>query len=345
MNPTWQQLLREAGAVMDAGIVPHFGDAARELRAAAGGEIISDLSHLGIIEVDGEDASRFLGGQLTSDVLSLGADRSSLSAWCTPQGRALALFRVLRAGQAYRLLLPAELAEPTVRRMRMYVLRSRVRITDPGDALACMGVSGAGAAAALARDLALPQSPEAVSDANGLSIVRLPGVSPRLLLLGPPEGLAPLWRRLAAAAPPAGAPAWDFLDITAGLPQVFAATSGKFIPLTLNLELLGGISFGKGCYTGQEIIARMRYRGHLRQRMYIGRADAVDVPPPGARLAVEGAEMSAGEVVQATPHPEGGVVFTAVTQMELAQTDRVHLLSAAGPAVRWSRPPYNIELP
>ncbi len=345
MNPTWQQLLREAGAVMDAGIVRHFGDAARELGAAAGGDIISDLSHLGIVEIDGEDAGRFLGGQLTSDVLSLRADRSSLSAWCTPQGRALALFRVLRAGQAYRLLLPAEIAEPTVKRMRMYVLRSRVRITDPGDALVCFGVSGAGAAAALARDLPLPQSPEAVSSENGVSAIRLPGVSPRLVLYGPPDRLAPLWRRLAPAAPPAGAPAWDFLDITAGLPQVFAATSGKFIPLTLNLEVLGGISFSKGCYTGQEIIARMRYRGHLRQRMYIGRADTADVPPPGARLALEGAEMSAGEVVQAAPHPEGGVVFTAVTQMELAQTDRVHLLSAAGPAVRWSRPPYNIELP
>ncbi len=343
MSPAWQRLLREAGAVMDAGIVRHFGDAARELAAAAGGDIISDLSHLGVIEADGEDAGRFLGGQLTSDVLSLPADRSSLSAWCTPQGRALALLRVLRAGQAYRMLLPAEIAEPTSRRMRMYVLRSRVTIIDHGDALACIGVSGAGAAAALARDLPLPQSPEAVSGENGVSAIRLRGVSPRLIVIGPPDALAALWRRLAAVAPPAGASAWDYLDVTAGLPQVFAATRERFIPLTLNLDVLGGISFGKGCYTGQEIIARMRYRGHLRQRMYIGRADASDVPPPGARLAVEGAQMSAGEVVQAAPHPEGGVVFTAVTQMELADTDRVHLLSAAGPAVRWSRPPYDIE--
>jgi folate-binding protein YgfZ len=344
MTPAWQRLLHDSGAVMDAGVVRHFGDAAGELGAAAGGDVISDLSHLGVIEVDGEDAGRFLGGQLTSDVLSLPVDRSSLSAWCTPQGRALALFRVLRAGPAYRMLLPAEIAEPTIRRLRMYVLRSRVTITDRGDALACIGVSGAGAADALARELPLPQSPDAVSGENGVSAIRLRGMSPRLILIGPPEALAALWRRLAPVAKPAGASAWDFLDITAGLPQVFAATREKFIPLTLNLDVLGGISFSKGCYTGQEIIARMHYRGHLRQRMYIGRADAGDLPPPGARLAVEGAEMSAGEVVQAAPHPEGGVVFTAVTQTELAGTDRVHLLSADGPAVRWSRPPYDIEL-
>jgi len=345
MSPAWQRLLSDSGAVMDAGVVRHFGDAARELAAAAGGDVITDLSHLGIIEVDGEDAGRFLGGQLTSDVLSLTADRSSLSAWCTPQGRALAVFRILRAGQGYRMLLPAEIAGPTITRLRRYVLRSKVSITDHGDALACIGVSGPRATDALARELPLPQWPDAVSGGNGVSVIRLRGLAPRQILIGPPEALAVLWRRLAAVARPAGAPAWDFLDITAGLPQVFAATREKFVPLTLNLDVLGGISFGKGCYTGQEIIARMRYRGHLKQRMYIGRADATDLPPPGARLAVEGAEMSAGEVVQAAPHPEGGIVFTAVTQMELAGTDRVHLLSAAGPAVRWSRPPYDIELP
>ncbi|MCG3200541.1 MAG: tRNA-modifying protein YgfZ [Gammaproteobacteria bacterium] len=345
MNPTWQLLLRDSGAVMDAGRVRHFGNAARELGAAAHGDIISDLSHLSVIEVDGEDAGGFLGGQLTSDVLSLRADQSSLSAWCTPQGRALALVRIFRAGRAYRMLLPAEMAESTVRRMRMYVLRSRVTITDHGDALACIGVSGAGAAAALAGDLPLPELPETVSGSDGVSAIRLPGESPRLILIGAPDELARPWRRLAAVAPPAGTPAWDYLDITAGLPQVFGATREKFIPLALNLDVLGGIGFSKGCYTGQEIIARMRYRGRIRQRMYIGRADATDAPPPGARLAVEGAEMTAGEVVQAAPHPEDGVVFTAVTQVELAGTDRVHLQSPDGPAVRWSKPPYELELP
>jgi hypothetical protein len=344
MSPSWHALLIQAGAVIEGGCVRHFGDGARELTAAAHGDIITDLSHLSIVEAGGDDAATFLGGQLTSDVIALRPEQSSLSAWCSPQGRALALFRIFRTEDAYRLLLPSELAETTVKRLRTYVLRSKATITDRSDALACIGVSGAGVTSALVSDVRVPPSPDIVSRDGGVTVIRLPGAAPRHVVIGATDALADLWRRLTASAQPAGAPAWDFLDIAAGLPQVFAATREKFIPLTLNLDALGGISFSKGCYTGQEIIARMRYRGHLKQRMYIGRADTAEIPPPGARLAVEGAEMSAGEIVQAAAHPDGGAVFTAVTQMELAGTDRVHLLSAAGPPVRWSQPPYNLEL-
>ncbi|MFO1436484.1 MAG: folate-binding protein [Gammaproteobacteria bacterium] len=333
-----------AGARISDGVIRDFGSPAEELAAAMHGNIVSPLS-LAAMHVAGDDAAALLGGQLTADIKALSGTQSCIAAWCTPQGRALTIVRVLRHGDGFLLLLPSELAEVTIKRLRMYVLRAKVTIEDASVNFACLGVSGQNALAALAADLPLQTTAGARVSLDDLAIIRLPDARPRLLLVGPPSALANLWSRMTTVARAAGAAAWDWLDITAALPQIFASTRERFVPLALNLDALGGISFNKGCYTGQEIIARMKYRGQLKQRMHIGRIENANVPAPGTRLAVRDAEMSAGEIVQSTVDTGGGTIFTATVLTELVGTDRVHVESATGPRIQWLPLPYQLGQP
>jgi len=342
MNADWRRVLEGFGARIVNDHVLAYGDPKGELAAALNGDVIVDLSPLALIEVAGEDAQGFLAAQLTSDVRALTADRSELSAWCSPQGRVLALLRIYRTADAFFLLLPSDLAESTLKRLRMYTLRSRVTISDRSDELLRVGVSGEAARTTVADTTDLPDRPDQVTHGDGLTVIRLPDRRPRVLLVGRLDLLATFWTHSAASLRPASSTAWDLLNIEAAQPQVFTETRDKFLPQMLNLDLLGGLSFSKGCYPGQEVIARLKYRAQLKQRLYIGRADTGEVPAPGTRLAVQGSDMSAGEIVMAAPHPEGGVMCTAVVQIELATTNRVHVGSHSGPLIRFSPPPYNV---
>ncbi|MGQ0659023.1 MAG: CAF17-like 4Fe-4S cluster assembly/insertion protein YgfZ [Chromatiales bacterium] len=341
MGSLWQHILHECGARLEEGLVTDFGDPGGEASAAQHGGVIAHLSELAVIQVAGEDAESFLSGQLTSDVQALAPGRSQLGAWCSPQGRVIALFRIVRLANAFWLLLPRDLIDATLKRLRMYVLRARVSLAEGGKELLSIGVSGPAALATSSSLVAVPQTADEVTLAQGVTAIRLPDRRPRLLLLGEPELLASFWQDAIARLRPVGALTWRLLDIEAGLPQVYAVTRDRFLPQMLNLDVLGGLSFSKGCYPGQEIIARLKYRGQLKQRLYLGHADTNDVPVAGVRLAVADQEAAAGEVVMAAPHPDGGCALTAVMQMELVGTGRIHLYDVNGPAVRFSPPPYD----
>lgn len=334
---------RSVGARLEGDAIIDFGDPNGELAAALEADVIADPGDLGVISITGADAGALLQGQLTAEVRTLPMTQSRLTAWCNPQGRALALMRMFRIDDGYALVLPGDLLEATIKRLRMFVLRSRVTISDCRDTLACIGLAGDGISQAVGDALTLPGDADECSVAGDISIVRIADRRPRWLLVGPIPSLGQVWQSVAGRCRPVGAGAWALCDVLAGLPQVFAATREHFIPLTLNLDALGGIGFSKGCYTGQEIIARMKYRGHLKQRMQIGRVAAATAPAPGTRLAIAGAEMSAGEVVQSAPHPDGGFMMTAIVTMELPAQQAVHLESADGPVVVWQPLPYPLD--
>lgn len=332
-----------AGARLEGSAIIDFGDPTSELAAALQADVVANTGDLGVITISGADAGALLQGQLTADVRTLPPTQSRLTAWCNPQGRALAVLRLFRIDDGYALVLPRDLLEVTAKRLRMFVLRSRVTITDCRDRLACIGLAGDGIAQFVGDALTLPDGADECAAAGDITVVRIADRRPRWLLIGPPSSLSGVWRSVAGHCHPVGTAAWALCDVLAGLPQVFAATREHFIPLTLNLDALGGIGFSKGCYTGQEIIARMKYRGHLKQRMQIGSVAAPAAPAHGARLAIAGAEMSAGEVVQSAPHPGGGFVMTAVVTMELLAQHAVHLEGADGPVVAWQPLPYPLE--
>lgn len=245
---------------------------------------------LGVIAAGGADAADFLQAQLSNDVLDLAPGRGRLAAWCDAKGRVQALPWVLRRDDDFLLLLPRTLVAPVLQRLRLFVLRAHVELRDAGDELAVHGVIGGLAGEAPVRDL----TPGAVLCDGERQYLALPGPDPRCLVIAPRQ-----------AAPQAtDATAWRHADILAGLPQIHPETQGRFVPQMLNLHWLGGIDFHKGCYPGQEIVARLQYRGKLTRRLFRAVLDAAATPPPGAAVTdAEGAVR--GEVVEAAPGPDG----------------------------------------
>lgn len=344
MLTEWESVLRRAGAVIENAVVAQFHDPAQERRAAAGNNVIADLSHLGLIRASGADAVSFLQGQFSNDIKQLN-DTTQLHAYCTAQGRMLALLRAFaRAGDIY-LQLPAALVEPTLKRLRMFVLRAQVKLESADDTLARIGVSGPSIEQVLARiGIEAPRAPNGCGTAGEISVMRVPGLHPRFILVAPPVVLAPLWEKLADVTP-VGAGVWSWLDIVAGVPQIYPATVEAFVPQMTNLDVLGGINFKKGCYPGQEIVARMHYLGRLKQRMYRAHIDAANPPPAaGAPLfAPDFGTQAAGTVVDAQPGPDGGYDLLAVIHISSANGGDVRLAKPDGVPLRLLDLPYTVE--
>jgi folate-binding protein YgfZ len=296
------------------------------------------LTHLAVIEASGADATAFLHTQLSNDVQGLPPDRSLLAGYCNAKGRLYALPRLWRSGDDWRLCLPADIADAVLKRLRLFVLRSQVTLTRRHD-LTLLGVAGDGAADCLRRaDLPTPEVIDAVESTGAASVLRWPGAPPRFQVCVPDDAAPACWAALAAGAQPAPATEWRLLDIDAGQPAVYAPTLEAFVPQMVNLELIGGVSFGKGCYPGQEIVARMHYLGKPSRRMFHLRA-AGDPPAPGTHV-VDDSGREVGNVVDAQHAPGGGCGLLAVLQVTVA--DRPLRLPDGAPLERVALP-YALE--
>lgn len=240
------------------------------------------LNRYGLLSVAGADARAFLHAQLTNDIQHLGADRAALAGWCSAKGRLLATFLVIPAPEAFLLQLARDLAAPVAKRLSLFVLRSKVKITDVSDAWAQFGVWDA--------DLQQPD----VAWSGGRASIRV--AERRYLQLVPAKD--------GSEAPNADEVQWTLQEIRAGRPFITAATQDQFVPQMVNLEQLGGVDFKKGCYPGQEIVARAQFRGQVKRRMV--RAQA----PAGVSL-VPGQDFDGGTVVDVAP-AENGSEFLAV---------------------------------
>lgn len=340
MNPIWQDYLRTKNVVVRDDKVTNFGQPPAELAALAGGTVLCDLSHLGLIGVAGDDAAEFLQGQLSCDVRQAGPGQALYAGYCSPKGRLLATFLLWRAGECFYLQLPATLREVIEKRLRMFVLRARVKLGDASDSSIRIGLAGPGAAAALTEVAgAVPSGRLALAHADDTTVIRLD--DQRFELLAPPERAMFLWDTLARHATPAGAAAWDWHEIRAGIPVVLPATQDQFVPQMANLELIGGVSFQKGCYPGQEIVARTHFLGRLKRRMYLAHVDSEVAPAAGDELyAPDTPGQAIGTVVNAAPAPGGGFDLLAVAQMTSAETGRLSWREPGGPVLRLLPSPY-----
>ncbi len=346
MQPDWGSFLSNVGAIIADDRVLHFGAAERELRAAVRGDILCDLSHQGLISAAGPDSGVFLQGQVTNDVRQVTPEHSQLNAHCSPKGRMLACFRLFQRGDSYYLRMPAERVEPILKRLGIFILRAKTALADASDELLRLGVAGPNAEAILTNLLGkTPPSLDEVVATDTTTVVRIPGPEHRFELYGPPERLRALWVDLSADAMPVGATPWRLLDILAGIPNVYTETADAFVPQMLNLQLLNGVSFQKGCYTGQEIVARTHYLGKLKRRMYRAHGDAPTCPRPGEELfsPATAPNQSAGKVVDACPHPDGGYELLVTVLIECAHQGMVHMGNNEGPALQILPPPYALE--
>jgi folate-binding protein YgfZ len=346
MQNEWQKFLEQQGAVIENDRVLHFGSPEREPEAAATDHVLADLSHYGLIAARGEEAMDFLQNQFSNDIRQVTDTESQLSAYCSPKGRMLAEFRIFRFRDVYYLRLPRELLEPTLKRLRMFILRSKVTLEDASDTLVRFGFAGPEADKRLGEILkAVPTEANRVGQNDGLVIIRLPGPLPRFEIHGEPDAGQALWRRLARQATPVGAGRWNWLDIQAGLPEILPPTVEAFVPQMVNLEALQGISFKKGCYPGQEVVARMHYLGKLKRRMYRAHLAEPEIPAAGENVYVAGEEQSAGKVVRAEAAPGGGVDLLAVIQIASAGQGNLRLGRPDGPALELRDLPYTVTDP
>jgi folate-binding protein YgfZ len=300
---------------------------------------VTDLSHFGLIRAGGADLRTFLQGQLTNDVNQVGPDLAQLSSYCSPKGRMLGSFWIFQRGDALYLQLPAERLDAILKRLRMFVLRAQVTLEDASAELARFGVAGDCAADLLPF---APAADRASITRDDITVIRLPADRPRFEVIGPPEALGGLWAAVADRAVQTGPDFWALLDIRAGIPNVFEDTVEAFVPQMANLQLVGGVSFTKGCYTGQEVVARMQYLGKLKRRMHRVHIDSGDRPAPGSEVFSPSSEsgQGAGRIVDAAPSPEGGFEALAVLQISSAEADDLRLGDAAGPALRLLDLPY-----
>jgi folate-binding protein YgfZ len=343
MITDWKDFLLDAGAEFNEAGVLHFGNLRRELSVAITGNVFADLSHYGLISVHGEDAVTFLQGQLTNDIRNVDDQHSQLSGLCNPKGRLLASFRVFHRGDSIYLCLPMDMIEAVISRLRMFVLRSKVTLEEASDTFVHLGISGQEAEQELRKFTGeLPARVNEVTQDADRTVIRVPGIHPSFELFTSAEHAKQLWNQLNVQSAPIGAVAWQLLDIQAGIPVITPATREAFVPQMTNLQLIDGVSFKKGCYTGQEIVARMEYLGKLKRRMYRARVDGESEPHAGDDIfANDDAEQSVGKLVSAAPHQDGGYAMLVVLQIASAEggTD-LHLGSAAGPGIELEALPY-----
>lgn len=342
MHREWHDYLARQGAVIADGAVRHFGDPPGELAAAAQTGVLADLSRYGLLAYDGKDAAAFLHGQFTNDVKRLGPAGSQYGGYCSAQGRLLATFLMWQTPSGYCVQLPAELLEPVRQRLAMFILRADVQGEDASDTRVRLGLAGDGAAAALREcAIAVPEAADGVTRLPDGALLRLGQDRYELVV---PRAEAPrYWESLARRLKPVGSACWEWLEIRAGIPSLRPATREQFVPQMANLELLGGVAFNKGCYVGQEVVARTQHlAGKLTRRMYLARIETPEPPAAGTALfAGEAGGQASGMVVNAQAAPDGGCDVLAVVDSSRVETG-VHLAAPDGPSLHFHPLPYGV---
>lgn len=262
--------------------------------------VICDLSHLGLLEITGADAVNFLQGQVTNDVKLLTGNNAHYSAYCNPKGRMLALFLAFAHYDHLHLQFNRSLLEATMKRLKMYVMRSKVEIKDVSESIIKYGINGPNSAAYLTPFFTqIPtQDYELVSETNG-AVLKLPGIgnNSRFEIFTDAVHAPTIWDTLKQSCKPVNKTYWDWLEIQAGIPDIEPATQEQFVPQMLNLDVLNGINFKKGCYTGQEIVARTHYLGATKRRTYLANIQSDSAPEAGDKV-VDAVQNTVGQMVR-----------------------------------------------
>ena len=284
--------------------------------AARDAAVVSPLPGLAFLDVAGADAIAFLHGQLSNDVAGLAPGTAEWATYNSPKGRMLATMLVWRpaTGPACRLALAADLAEPIRKRLSMFVLRSKVTLATSAPALSAVGIGGPAAARAVRAALAVDPVPmrEVPFDGGGAAIGLPDG---RVLVAVPADRAESTVAALAKHATVADESIWRWLAIRAGVAQITLALQERHVPQTANWEVVGGVSFAKGCYPGQEPVARLHHRGHPNRTLRVLAIEGDELPPYDAELALDGKVV--GRVTSAARDPGHGIVALAYVRREV----------------------------
>jgi folate-binding protein YgfZ len=297
------------------------------------------LSHEGVLAVRGADASKFLQGQLTCNLNYLSDTQASLGARCTQKGRMQSSFRILLQGDGVLLAMATELLEPQLADLKKYAVFSKSKLTDESAVWVRFGVDH-GDAALISLGLELPADTDSVARNDGLIAIRVSPDRAELWVIA--DQADAIKGKLSGLLAESDLNQWLLGQIRAGIGQVMPGTRELFIPQMLNLQAVGGVSFKKGCYTGQEIVARMQYLGKLKRRLYRLSLDANELPEPGTPLFSPTHGSAIGEVVLAANAGQN-IELLAVLQAEAAEGGDIHLGALEGPALHLLDLPYELD--
>jgi folate-binding protein YgfZ len=328
----WQSGFITQGAVYEHGAIQHFGDLAQSLQLTASTNILCDLSHLGLLALTGEDATTFLQGQVTNDVKALlTGNNAHFTGYCSPKGRLLALFLAFSHNNTLYLQCNQSLLAPIMKRLKMYVMRAKVDIQDASNSLVRFGMNGPEASVILENALfTVPTADYAMSpimkEQHSIgTIIRLPSITghQRFEIIIDVAHAQDTWDKLKPNCQLVGKPCWDWLDIQTGLPDIVEQTQEQFVPQMLNIDCLDGINFKKGCYTGQEIVARTHYLGKIKRRTYLAHIVSNQRPNAGEKV-VDGDGNEVGQIVKVAPNLTGGFDALIEIRIEAKTTGDIH---------------------
>jgi tRNA-modifying protein YgfZ len=325
----WQSYLITQGAHLDNGAIMHFGHPEQERKHLSDGNIICDLSHLTLLELNGADAANFLQGQVTNDVKLLNGQQAHYTGYCSPKGRLLGLFLAFAHQGHLHLQMPSSIAEGIAKRLRMYVLRSKVVITDKSDSIIKLGLNGPHAEEILTALFGdTPIEPYALKTLEQATIVRLPSIAgqQRYEIFTSTEHADSIWKSLNLKASPVGKPCWDWLEIQSGIAEIIVATQEQFVPQMVNLDVLNAINFKKGCYTGQEIVARTHYLGSVKRRTFLMEVSS-DVSPQAGDKLLDEYNNEIGQVVRVAPNLVSGFDLLSELRIEAQQAGPIFWLT------------------
>lgn len=294
---------------------------------------VATLTHLGVIKIAGEDAAKFIHGQLTQDFSLLGLDTARLAAFCSAKGRMQASFiGFKRSSTEILLVCSRDILAPTLKRMSMFVMRAKARMSDASDEFALYGL--AGSAITNVATHAMPAWDKAdFGDESVINLYPADGV-PRQLWVGPAGAPPPNGNALALET-------WLWSEVRSAVATITAPVVEAFVPQMLNFESVGGVNFKKGCYPGQEVVARSQFRGTLKRRAFVAHADAA-LAAGDEIFGSSGDDQPVATVVQAAAAPQGGFDAIICAQLSAVAEGALHLHSADGPELTLLPLPYTL---
>jgi folate-binding protein YgfZ len=296
---------------------------------------VTQLTHLGLIRAQGEDAAKFLHSQLTSDFSLLGLHEARLASFCNAKGRMQASFIGFKLGPNDILLLcSGDLLATTLKRLRMFVMRAKLTLSDASGEFTVFGIGGD----------ALINASKSIASYSSKVWAKHEFINGSLINLYPADGVArALWVAPVGALPPAGdeltPTQWAWSEVRSGIATVTQPIFEALVPQMLNFESVGGVNFKKGCYPGQEVVARSQFRGTLKRRAYL--AASLEPLRAGEDLFSESdPTQPCGVVVQVAPAPTGGYEAIVSMQISAFNTGGIHASNLHGAALTLTAPPY-----
>ncbi len=320
MLSNWKSFLVDQGASFSDEKLASFSTSDKQSEALINKASLCDLSDQGIIKVGGEDAQSFLQNQLTNDINHIDTDSHQKSAWCSPKGRIIVTFQIFKQEDSYFLILSADLLEHVIKKLGMYVMMSKVTLEDVSESLVHFGFSGTDSDSKLldflnSADLKAPSESGQTIQYKSLSIMRITGDLPRFEIIGEYGDAKQLWEHCQQDSIMLSNNYWSYLNIRAGLPQISKQSSESWIPQMVNYIAVGGVDFKKGCYPGQEIVARLNYLGKTKRRMYRLALDTDQIPEIGEPLHSGTDSTEAGKILNAALTPSGQIEALAILKI------------------------------